>query len=323
MKKKTRLLALVCAGMIISGAVTGCGEDKNKANDEEAYRTYGINCMQSGDYEGALAAFQKALDHSSKGITNLEIDICYYKAETQFLMGQPEAAIDTYSSIIAYKEYAKAYYLRACAYYKIGETDKAKADMDKASELADKDYELYIAMYETMAENGMADSASENLTKALDIKGDKPYDHLQKGRVYALLGEQDKAIENLEKAIDGEESKANYYIAGLYKELGDDEKAMYYYSEYISKGEATPEELCDIGESQLESGDYKTAIEYFDAIMKMNNPSNMQQAMKDSIIAYEQMGDFKKASKLIKEYTKKYPEDDDAIKEASFLGTRE
>lgn len=41
--------------------------------------------MQSGDYEGALAAFNGALACCTGKITDLEIDICYYKAAASML----------------------------------------------------------------------------------------------------------------------------------------------------------------------------------------------------------------------------------------------
>ena len=42
-----------------------------------------------------------------------ELDICYYKAKAQYLSGDVDGAIDTYTAIIDYNKDSDAYYLRA------------------------------------------------------------------------------------------------------------------------------------------------------------------------------------------------------------------
>ncbi len=83
--------------------LSGCGQ-KTNTTDQEAYRQYGINCIESGDYPSAVDAFQKALDQSHGKVTAAEIDICYYKAEAQFLSGDYEGAQTTYQALIDYKD---------------------------------------------------------------------------------------------------------------------------------------------------------------------------------------------------------------------------
>ena len=72
MRKK---LALACVSVMIVAMLTGCG--KTTDSEQEAYRQYGINCLENGDYEEAVEAFQKALDQSVGGVGNMEIDICF------------------------------------------------------------------------------------------------------------------------------------------------------------------------------------------------------------------------------------------------------
>ena len=58
--KKIKYMAVVLAtGLLLAG----CEEDETQ-NNKDAYRQIGINCMQEGDYEGAIDAFQNALDQS-------------------------------------------------------------------------------------------------------------------------------------------------------------------------------------------------------------------------------------------------------------------
>ncbi|MEI3218996.1 MAG: tetratricopeptide repeat protein [Lachnoclostridium sp.] len=44
--------------------------------------------------------------------------------------------------------------------------------------------------------------------------------------------------------------------------------------------------------------------------------------MFNEIAAYEKMGDYETAKEKLREYTEKYPDDENAAKEAEFLETR-
>ena len=83
------LFAAVCIG-------AGCGAKKD--NSQEVFRQYGINCLNEGKYEDAVTAFQKALDQSVGGITEVELDTCYYKAEALYKSGDTEGALEVYNA---------------------------------------------------------------------------------------------------------------------------------------------------------------------------------------------------------------------------------
>ena len=94
--KKIKYMAVVLAtGLLLAG----CEEDETQ-NNKDAYRQIGINCMQEGDYEGAIDAFQNALDQSLAVVGEEEIDTCYYKAAAQYAAGKKEDAIETYQALI-------------------------------------------------------------------------------------------------------------------------------------------------------------------------------------------------------------------------------
>ena len=83
--------------------------------------------MQSGDYEGAVAAFNSALSQCVGKITDTELDICYYKAAAQYAGGDIEGALATYQAMIDYdEENGNAYYLHGCLSLKQQDTDTAK-----------------------------------------------------------------------------------------------------------------------------------------------------------------------------------------------------
>ena len=128
--------------------------------------------MQSGDYEGALAAFDGALACCTGKITDLEIDICYYKAAAQYAAQDTEGALETYNAMIDYDgKNANAYYLRGCLKLGTGDTDGAKQDFADAVKYNHSDYELYINIYKNLAAYDLSEEGEAYLNDAFSIKG--------------------------------------------------------------------------------------------------------------------------------------------------------
>ena len=317
MRKK---LALACVSVMIVAMLTGCG--KTTDSEQEAYRQYGINCLENGDYEEAVEAFQKALDKSVGGVGNMEIDICLYKAQAQYMAGDVDGAIESYTALVEYNDYADAYYLRGNIYFATGQTELALADYEGAINADDDNYELYISIFNSLNRYGYTDKGQEYLSKALSIKGESGIDKMQKGRIYALQGDNETAITNLKAAVDEGVNKANFYLGQVYGQMGDKEASSTYFQAYIDSGEADSYDLCEMGELQMNSGEYDTAISFFTAAMALENVPNMQKLMKDCIIAYEYAGDFASARNIMEEYVETYPNDTTAKDEYTFLMTR-
>ena len=111
--KKHRLPYMVAGAVLFAALFTGCTNER--LEDELDFRKIGINSMQSGDYEGAVAAFNSALSQCVGKITDTELDICYYKAAAQYAGGDIEGALATYQAMIDYdEENGNAYYLHGC-----------------------------------------------------------------------------------------------------------------------------------------------------------------------------------------------------------------
>lgn len=313
-------IVLLCLAVFAVFLLVGCENERDE--NQEKYRQYGINCMKNGKYEDAAEAFQKALEQSSGKIGKKEIDICFYKAEAQYLSGAYEEALETYGGLIEYDQSGEAYYLRGNLYFQLGENEKAVNDFGAAVTKDSKDYELYIGIYESMAAHGMEDEGKYYLNEALKIDGNKAYDNMQKGRIYYLLGDTDHAVTLLSKAIEDGNVEANFYLAETYESLGDRAQADAYFQTYLDSGIANSIELCEMGEHQMANGDYEHALTYFSAALAMDEVPNKQTIMRDSIIAYEQSGDFASARKMMDSYLELYPSDEDAQREKTFLETR-
>lgn len=198
---KNKFMALTLTVVLTAGMLTGCGSG-DKEKDKDAYRQYGINCIENGSYDDAVDAFQKALDQSVGSVGAEELDICYYKAKAQYLSGDVDGAIDTYTAIIDYNKDSDAYYLRGCIYFAKNDSDKGLKDFKTALSENDDNYELYLGVYETLSKYGMNDQGKEYLDKALKLKAKTADDYMQRGRIYTMLGDYDSAIKSLQKAID-------------------------------------------------------------------------------------------------------------------------
>lgn len=320
MKIRQYLFLLV---IIIMGiALCGC-QDKEALENQKAYRQVGINKMNEGSYAEAAEAFQKALDQSVAVVSDMEIDICYYKAAAQYKSGDANGAITTYNALIDYNEKdAKAYFLRGCVYLKEGNGEQAMADYRKSFEITKGNYEMYVLAYENLINAGFTAEAQEVLNASLRLKGEEPADYRERGHIYLLLGDYENARKELDQAINGGDEKAILYMAQSYDASGDSEQAKAMYESYISKNESDGTILTALGEMQMEEGNYSQALDFFDKALALENIENEQQILRNEIIAYEKLLDFAKAKEKMAEYLEKYPDDEDAKRESVFLETR-
>jgi len=315
-KKKSLYIALLMAAVVWC---TGCTE---REEQQLEHRQKGITFMENGDYEEALESFQNALDLSLGEVGETEMDICFYKAESLYRLGDTKGAMDVYSAIIAFNEDAKAYFLRGNLYYSQNDEENALKDYAAAIENDSKNYELYIGVYEALTAHGKEKEAQEYLNQALELGGNRAYDKMQRGRINFLLGEEKTAISLLEEAIKGEEKNAYYYLAEIYSLMGDTENAEKTLAAYIESGAADSYSLFNIANDQIGKENYDMAIECLNLALNLEEVPNKQILMKTLVIAYEQSLDFEKALEVMTEYVKKYPEDEEEKRELTFLETR-
>lgn len=317
-KKLTYITALTMLSLTL---MTGCTNERRE--NQTAYRQIGINAMESGDYAGAVDAFNSALGQCIGKITENELDICYYKAAAQYASGDSEGAVATYTAIIDYdKKAADAYYLRGCVYLKQGNTESAVSDFDAAVQYNSDDYELYVNIYENLLAYDMTEKGEEYLNKAFDIKGNSAEDYAWRGRIYYYLGQYDNAMTELNSALDKESVIANLYIAQVYEAQSDSENAEVYYQNYVKSGAADSEAMNSLGEIEMAKGNYSGALTYLQQGIAMENVTNRRELMQNLIICYEYTFDFNSAWNVVQEYVQAYPDDASAQREYIFLKNR-
>ena len=299
---------------------TGCANER--LEDQRELRLAGVTFMENGEYEKALEKFQEALDLSLGKVGDTEVDICFYKAEALYKLGDIEGVMATYTAIIDFNENAKAYFLRGNLYYSLGDEENALNDYASAIENNAKDYEVYIGVYEALTANGKSQEAQDYLKKALEIKGNTSYDKMQKGRINFMLGENQTALSLLQEAANGKEKQAYYYLAGIYAQMGDEASSKSSMDAYMASGVADSYSLFAIANDEIGKGNFDMAIECLKAALELESVPNKQIIMKTLVIAYEHNKDFESAKAVMAEYIKAYPEDEEAQRENTFLETR-
>lgn len=317
--KKVVILAVV--PFLLTGILTGCTDEKQE--NEDAYRQIGINCMKSNDYEGAISAFDSALDQKIGKIGDEEVDICYYKAAAQYASGDTDGALATYTSLVDYDDTnSNAYYLRGVLYLSMQNNAAALADFSSAVANTDASYELYLNIYQQLTQVGLSTEAQDYLDKALELKGKTADDYFWRGRIYQTTGKYEDAIEQYKAAIDKKKTEANLYLAQVYEAQGDTDTAETYYQAYIDSGIADSEAMNALGKVEMNQQNYKEAIEYFKSGLEMDEVTNEQELLKNLVLAYENNRDFESAKQTMETYLSKYPDDEEAKREYTFLCNR-
>ena len=316
---RRRIITLLI-GLSMSAALTGC----SKYNEEEiSLRDQGIEAMDAGDYEGAINLFNQALKCSIGKVTDLELDIDYYKGAAQFSCGQFEEAAKTYTYLIKYDEKNfKPYFLRGSIYASEGEIGKATADYDKAVSIDEKNYLLYIQIYDKLNALGYRDQGLVYLNKALEVSDKSPEAKYYKGRIYYVLGQTEDAQQLLQEAIKKDVIDAKLYLAKIYQDTGDYVSAQKLLEEYAESDQVTSDALGTLGDIELSNGNYENALNYYDAGLSLDSIGNMPQLMKGKSAALEKLNKFDEACEVLAQYLESYPNDEEAYKELVFLQTR-
>lgn len=316
---RKRIITLLLA-MSLGAALCSC----SKYNEKEIeLRDQGVAAMDEGNYEEAIKLFDEALGKSIGKVTDLELDIDYYKGAAQFASGQFTDAVDTYTYLIKYDEKNyKPYFLRGSIYAKEGEIGQAIKDYDAAVAIDEKNYLLYIEIYDNLNALGYTDQGLVYLNNALEVKDKSDQAKYYKGRIYYILGQNSEAEKLLKEAIDKDVIEAKLYLAKIYQDAEDYPAAQALLEEYAASDEVTSEALGTLGDIELTNGNFENALGYYEAGLGHDSIDNLPQLMKGKVAALEKLNRFDEAAEALTQYLDKYPNDEEASKELVFLQTR-
>lgn len=291
-------------------------------NPRLLYRGEGLAYMGKTQYTDAAAAFETALSYSDGRVDDMDYDINYYLATAYYKQGETDKAVEAYNAIIGLRpEERDAYYLRGVIYTESGSIEKALEDFDRAISLNTRDYDRLIDIYCVLDENGYKESGQEYLQGAME-SGTKYMTNYEKGRISYYLEDYENARNYLEKARDEEGYEAVLFLGKTYETLGDYNYAISVYNTFVDSGQKSPQVLNQMGLCKLQMKDYQGALEAFQRAMNIEDNGMMQVLKMNEVVAYERLGEYKKASVLLDSYLKTYPDDEEAKREYEFLKTR-
>lgn len=288
------------------------------------HRAMGISLMYQGKYDEALESFNKALDGKESRFTDTEVDVLYYKAETEDKAGKYVESVMTYTKIVEYEKSADAYLLRGMAYVKVGDSTSAEADLRTAIKKDKKNYEIYMALYNALMDQNKVDDARAVLEEALSLGGSKGRDLVNQGNIYLKLGDYASAEERLKKALDKGEISAHLGYAELYMtaEKLNHPEAEAHFEAYLAQVTDDVEAYNKYGSYLMDQGNYAKAEEIFTRGVALNNRLMDRTISKNQVSAAEHAGNWTKALEYIEVYLQKYSDDADAVRERDFIQTR-
>lgn len=305
-------------------ALTSLEEAETAGEDTRLlYRARGLAYMGLTQYTEASDAFEMALKSSDGRVQNMDYDMNYYLATAYYKQGNAEEAIRIYNTILSLSPKEKdALYLRGSILLRQSSDnyESAKADFDRAIELAPSDFDQLLNIYQVLKECGYQDTGREYLENAM-ANNAKDMSDYNKGRICFYLENYEDARDYLERAKDTAGGGAVLYLGRTWEILGDYNYASSVYEAYVAN---TPdaEIYNQLGMCRLKMNDPQAALEAFQAGQTVEDCPILQTLQYNEIVAYEQLENFTQASSLMQSYLKAYPDDEQAQRENIFLKTR-
>lgn len=285
-------------------------------------RGRGIAYMGLTDYEQAADCFRASLKESDGVVEAIDFDLNYYLAAAYMKSGQYQQAKEVYDAVLALRSGEEdAYFLRGTALLGLADFDSAKTDFDKVIEMSPKNYDRLIEIYQALEHYGYAEAGQAYLQNALD-SGDSQMNSYDKGRIYYYLGQYQQAYLELENAREKGGADSYLYLGKAYEATGDYNYAASVYNSYLSKFGDAAEVYNQLGLCEMAKKDYRNALAAFQAGEQLEDGSMIQTLSFNEIVAYEYLGEYKKAAVLLDSYLQSYPDDETAKREKQFLQTR-
>ena len=287
----------------------------------ESYRMQGIGYLHLGDNAAAIASLSRSLN--SLDVTEVEFkkDVMYYLAEARTKHGELARAIEVYTDIIAMGKDEKSLFLRGKLNLIDGHETEAKADFDKAID-GSRNYGLYLDIFNVYDGRRMSIEGQEYLSKALEIKPEKAADYYERGRIYYYMKDYNSAKVELMIAINDGNTEAILLLGKVYIAMEDISGAKAMYQEYLESGENMARAYNGLALCNIYEKNYDMALENIEKGLANSNDEERQELLFNEIVVYEYKLDFTTAKEKMAKYLALYPDDEVAIRENEFLQSR-
>lgn len=275
------LIGLVAVGTV--RVVSSVASSKKRQ-----FRQDGIEKLVSGDYAGAIEAFDAALEKSGKKSEGFNSDVLGYRAEAEYKLRDYEAAVHTYGLLLEMKPDTAVYlYAQSMCYAHLGDTDDA-IDRYKAGNAALKDDKAEAGKLEALFAAGGACVDAGEYEKAMSLYQDALKEGIKHGQVYNQMGLCQMAEKDYRGALDSFDQGYETFVTG--HSLG-------------SGAEPAQAWGALAGDAQADR-----------ALLK--------ELVYNRAVAYEYLSEYKKALELFEDYVSVFGSNEDAEHEIAFLKTR-
>lgn len=162
-----------------------------------------------------------------------------------FTQGQYDKAIASFEKVIEkFPSSVEGYYNLGLTYLRKGDIDQAIVSLEKDKELYPEGIEVYLALGECYFNKGDSEKAMSSFSRAIELQPDNPRAYYNLGIVYYKLDKTDEALQAFNKSIElNPEFSSVHYQAGLASiKKGDYKRAIKYFEDFLKLEPAAPEE---------------------------------------------------------------------------------
>lgn len=290
-------------------------------NNKRAYRGRGIAYFYMLEYERALEEFNLALEIDE--LYSLNLDILSYKGSVCEKLGLWKEAVSAYDEILRNADgNADIYTARAYAYLNIGGIQMSRDDYDRALALEPDNINIYLGKYALMKLQNDEIGAAAVLSQAERLPVETAEDRLLYAKIQ-YYQKDESAKELLLDAAEEGSTLAYFYLGEIVREEGDYEQALTYYNAYLESGNIESSALYNqMAVCSMETGDYDRALSYIQQGLLVSTPEQAKTLRHNEVAVYEKQGDFAAAYEKAGEFLEDYPEDERMLREYEFLSTR-
>ena len=180
----------------------------------DGYHKLGRTYSAQGDHGAAVVAFESAIANK-QNFPDALVDL----AIALFNTGQFKRAIGQLDNALALNfESTAAYHMRGKCYFMLNEFEKAATDLQRALQLAPRDYDVAYTLALAYLKQGKTARTVEIFDRMVADLGNRPQLRILIGRAYRQTGFLPEAIDEFKKAIalDPRFPRVHYYLGLTY-----------------------------------------------------------------------------------------------------------
>lgn len=262
--------------------------------------TVGLARYESGDYEGAIDRFTKALAQSKAPDRIIDpADIYFYRGTAYYFKADANeldhAFVDFDEAIKLKPDLAEAYVSRGIIHARRGEYGLAMIDFNKAIELKPDLAEAYINHGTLYYKKGQYELAVTDYSKAIELNPDFAEAHFSRGAAYDRENKYGLAMTNYNKAIKLKPDFAEAYVNRgiIYAGRGDYGLAMTDYNKAVKFKPDFAEAYFNRGVAYNENGQTGPAITDYNRAIELK--PDFAEAYINRAGIYQEEGEFDRA----------------------------